>query len=112
MEFKRMSDVVDSFVDAKLAIDFYEGTDEQFEELGGILEDMTEARPFDGKTYYAYMILYRSDYPLLTCEDNSVSSYIRSSQDCRKHILTIEQVLEIARNEHATYSEEDFNEVF
>ena len=113
MEFNRIIDVVESFEDAKLAIDFNKGTNEDIKDLGDILENMTDARPFDGKSYADYMTFYRDSYPLLACESHrSVSSYVSSATDCRKYILTIQQVLDIVHNEHAKFSEEDFDEVF
>ena len=112
MQFSSIHGVIECFAyDRNLAIDIEKATDEEIDELDGILSDMTKARPFDNSSYGTYMRRYRDTYPLMTCdENNSVSSYLSKARTCRKYIIPISEVLALPRGQ--SYDESDFDSVF
>ncbi len=112
MHFSSIHGVIECFArDRNLAIDIEKATDEEIDELDGILAEMTNARPFDNSSYGAYMRKYRDTYPLMVCDGgNSVSSYTSKTRACRKYIIPISEVLALSRGQ--SYAESDFDSVF
>lgn len=113
MEFNSIDEVLEGFEHKQtVAINEYGATDEEIEQLSAILEEHTKARPFDGTSYYTYMMRYRESYPLMVCDSaGKVSSYIRSSGGHREHITTVREALALANNK-PSYTESDFESVF